>query len=453
MVGLAGHALLAVEEWVCAWAVGACSCLEVVYLALGTGEAKFFDEVEVVGHEAGNAGVVVPEVVVLALAGVFRVTKSLSERTSFAVVRGSVVECRSGASRADVSVEEGSTGGAVFALLEGGVEDLFVVTEEALILAEVEVLGRLAFYAVGSVPEKTSWALTGLIEHNHTALAGFAVAAVWIPHRSLRADITFLAIEVWSLFWTVHTLLLGNAIDLIMRAHLAYLLSEVEVVRMVALDADSTIEEQSIVFALAGISFWLVDSADAAGLAGEGSMVVEGALLADCALLAVEVGLVLRTEDTLMQVEVVDSMLGTGCADLALEVEVFREVALDAINLCEEGLVSRAFTHVPFFDIVAPAAALLAALDGDVEVESSGARLASIRGEDGLVSGAAHAGLQVGVVEMILLAGLADLVLVVEVLWQVAADAFLVVFEGSSSWADTALERGVVLLALLAVRA
>jgi hypothetical protein len=40
-------------------------------------------------------------------------------------------------------------------------------------------------------------------------------------------------------------------------------------------------------------------------------MVVEGALLADCAFLAVEVGLVLGTEDALMQVEVVDSMLGT----------------------------------------------------------------------------------------------------------------------------------------------
>lgn len=93
----------------------------------------------------------------------------------------------------------------------------------------------------------------------------------------------------------------------------------------------------------------------------------------------------------------------------------------------------------------------MAALDRDVEVESSGARLASVRGEDGLVSGAAHAGLQVGVVEMILLAGLTDFVLVVEVLWQVAADAGLVVFEGPSSWADTALERGIVLLALLAV--
>lgn len=85
--------------------------------------------------------------------------------------------------------------------------------------------------------------MAGLIEHNHTTLAGFTVAAVWIPHRSLRADITFLAIEVWGLFWAVHTFLLGNAVDLIMRADLANLLSEVEVVRMVALDADSTVEE------------------------------------------------------------------------------------------------------------------------------------------------------------------------------------------------------------------
>lgn len=153
MVGLAGHALFAVEERVCTGAVGACSCLEIVNLAPGTGKAKFLDEVEVVGHEAGNAGVVVPEVVVLAFAGIFGVAESLSKRASFAVVGGSVVESRCGASGADVSVEEGSTGRTVHAFLEGGVEDLFVVAEEALILAEVEVLGRLAFYAVGPVPE------------------------------------------------------------------------------------------------------------------------------------------------------------------------------------------------------------------------------------------------------------------------------------------------------------
>lgn len=366
---------------------------------------------------------------------------------------GSVVESRSGASRADFSIEEGSSGWAVLALIEGGVVDLLVIAEEALVSAEVEVLGGLAFYAVSSVPEETCWALAGLIEHDHAALAGFAVAAVWIPDRSLRTGIAFLAVEVRSLFGAIHALLLDNAVDLIMRADLAYLLGEVKIVGMVALDADSTIEEQSIVFALACVSFCFVDSADAAGLACESSMVVEGALLADCAFLAVEEGLVLGAEDALVQVEVIDSMLWAGRADLALEVEVFREVALDALNFRKEGLVGWAFADVPFFDVVAAPAALLATLDGDVEVESSGARLAAIRGEEGLVSGAAHAGLQVGVVEVVLLAGLADFVLVVEVLGQVAADAGLVVLEGPSSWTDTTLESGVVLLALLAVRA
>lgn len=52
---------------------------------------------------------------------------------------------------------------------------------------------------------------------------------------------------------------------------------------------------------------------------------------------------------------------------------------------------------------------------------------------------------------MILLAGLAYFVLVVEVLGQVAANAGLVVLEGPNSWTDTALERSIVLLALLAV--
>lgn len=91
---------------------------------------------------------------------------------------GSVVESRSGASCADVSVEEGSTGRAVLALLEGGVVDLLVVAEETLVLAEVEVFGRLAFNAVGSVPEEPSQTLASLIEHNHAALARFAVATV-----------------------------------------------------------------------------------------------------------------------------------------------------------------------------------------------------------------------------------------------------------------------------------
>ena len=50
---------------------------------------------------------------------------------------------------------------------------------------------------------------------------------------------------------------------------------------------------------------------------------------------------------------------------------------------------------------------------------------------------------------MILLANLAGFVLVVEVLWQVAADAGLVVLEGPSGRTDAALKRGVVLLALL----
>ena len=453
LVGLAGHALFAIVERVGAGAAGAGSGLEVVDLALGAGEAEFLDEVEVVGHEAGDAGVVVPEVVVLALAGVLGVAEGLSKWAGLAVVGGGVVEGRSGAGGAGISVEEGSSCGAILALLEGGIVDLLVVAEEAEILAEVEVLGRVAFYAVAPVPVEPSGALAGLIKHDHAALAGLAVAAVRVPHRPLGADIALLAIEIGSLLGTVHALLLHDAVDLIVRADLADLIGEVEVVGMVALDADGAVEEKRIVFALAGVRVGLVDSAGAAGLAGKGSVVVEGPLLADCAFLAVEEGLVLGAEDALVQVEVVDCVLGAGGADLALKVEVFGEVALDALDLGEEGLVGWAFADVPFFDVVAAAAAFLAALDGDVEVEPSGAGLAAIGGEDGLVSGAAHAGLQVRVVEMVLLAGLADLVLVVEVLGQVAADAGLVVLEGPSRWADAALQRGVVLLALLAVRA
>lgn len=378
LVGLAGHALLTIEERVFAGTIGANSCLEIVDLALGTGEAKFLDEVEVVGHEAGNAGVVVPEVVVLALAGVLGVAECLSKRASFAVMGGGVVESRRGTSGADISVEEGSTGWAVFTLLEGGVVDLLVVTEEALELAGVEVLGRFAFYAVGSVPEESSRALASLIQHDHTALAGFAVAAVRIPHRSLRANIALLAVEVWSLFWAVHTLLLDNAVYLIVGAYLADLLRVVEVVRVVAFYAKSAVEEQGVVLAFAGISFCLVDSTDAAGLAGEGGVIVESALLADRAFLAVEVGLVLGTEYTLVEVEVVDGVLGTRCTDFSFEVEVFGEVAFDALNVCEEGFVGWTFTDVPFLDIVATATACLAALDGHVEVESSGARFATI---------------------------------------------------------------------------
>lgn len=94
--------------------------------------------------------------------------------------------------------------------------------------------------------------------------------------------------------------------------------------------------------------------------------------------MAVEVGLVLGTEYALVEVEVVDGVLGTGRADLPFKVEIFGEVAFNALSLCKEGFVGWAFTDVPFLDIVATATACLAALDGHVEVESSGARFTTI---------------------------------------------------------------------------
>lgn len=78
---------------------------------------------------------------------------------------------------------------------------------------------------------------------------------------------------------------------------------------MIALDAESAVEEQRIILALTGISLRYVDSADAACLTGEGSMVIEGAFLADGAFLTVKERLVLRTEDALVQIEVVNSVL------------------------------------------------------------------------------------------------------------------------------------------------
>lgn len=236
-----------------------------------------------------------------------------------------------------------------------------------------------------------------------------------------------------------------------MRAYLAYPFSEVEIMRMVALDADSAIEEQRIVLALTSVSFWFIGSADAASLAGEGSMVVEGSFLANCAFLTVEERLVLGTEDALVKIEVVDCMLRARSAYFRLKIEVFRKVALNALNLSEEGFGGWTFTDVSFLDVVATTAAFLAIFDGDIEVKPNGARLASIRCEDRLVSRATHAGLQIRVIEMILLASFADLVLVVEVFGQVATNTGLIVLEGSCGWANAALERSVVLLAFFAI--
>lgn len=182
MVGLTGHAFLTVVERICAWAASASSGLEVVDLSLGTGQAKFLDEVEVIRHEAGNASVIVPEVVVLALADVLGVAEGLSKRTRLAVMGSSIVKRWSWASGASISIEIRSIGRAIHALLGSCNVDLLVIAEKALILAKVEVFWRVALYAVGFVPVKASRALTGLIKHDHSTLAGLAVAAVRVPH-------------------------------------------------------------------------------------------------------------------------------------------------------------------------------------------------------------------------------------------------------------------------------
>lgn len=218
MVGLAGYAFLAVIEGICARAVGACSDLEVVDLSLGAREAKFLDEVKVVGHEAGNAGVIVPEIIVLAFACVLGVAEGLSERASLTVMRSSIVKRRSRASGATISVEKGRIRRTIHAYLGSFIIDLFVIAEEALILAEVEVFRRVAIDAVGSVPVKASWALAGLIKHDHSALASLAVTTGRVPHRAIGTNSAFRAVKIRSILRTVNTLFLDNAVDLIMRA-------------------------------------------------------------------------------------------------------------------------------------------------------------------------------------------------------------------------------------------
>lgn len=117
LVLLAGNAFFAVEIRILLRARSTCLEFEIVYLAKGTREAQFFVEIEVLGEEAGHAYPIVPEVVVLALAGLVFVVISLSQWTGLAILALGVKVGRGYTSSALLAVEEGQIGRTVHTFL------------------------------------------------------------------------------------------------------------------------------------------------------------------------------------------------------------------------------------------------------------------------------------------------------------------------------------------------
>ena len=77
---------------------------------------------------------------------------------------------------------------------------------------------------------------------------------------------------------------------------------------MEAFSADSSVEEETLIYALTKVAGRIISSADAATLTVEGSLIVKGARLALGASLTVEERFLGRTEDAGVLIEVIYRM-------------------------------------------------------------------------------------------------------------------------------------------------
>jgi len=163
---------------------------------------------------------------------------------------------------------------------------------------------------------------------------------------------------------------------------------------VVALGADCSIEEQTLIDAFTEVCTWIIGSSDAATLTVEGGFIVKGAGLALGASLPVEERFFGGTEDAGVLIEIVNCMSRAGGALLCIEVEVFGQITLDALLFSEEGLVARTLATVFLFHVVSATRTRLTGLDRHVKVKFLRTRLAAIIGEDGFIGGATLASLE-----------------------------------------------------------
>lgn len=364
----------------------------------------------------------------------------MAQRTSLAGFRSNIKIGRRNAGCAFAAVKEGESRGAVDALLGRDIVNLLVGTENTGILGEIEVFGRVALDAVGLIPVKLVGTAAGFINYDHAALASLAVSACIVPDGAFRAFSAFSAVEVGRFIWTRNALLVLEGVDVVICADFAFVVSVVEVARVVTFSAQRAIEKESLILTFALVRGRIVDTANAANLACKSGTVVEGPRRAFSAAVILEEGLFGGTKDALVEIKVIYSVSRTGNAQFAIEVEVFWQIAFNALLLCEEGLCHWAFTRILLLVVVPTARASLASLNGHVKVEISWTCFAAVRCENGLVGGASHAGLQVGIVEEVFLAILAHFVLVVEVFRQVAGDAAIASLKGLGGRTDALLD-------------
>ena len=163
---------------------------------------------------------------------------------------------------------------------------------------------------------------------------------------------------------------------------------------MVALGADCSIEEQTLIDAFTEVAGWIIGSSDAATLTVEGGFIVKGAGLALGASLPVEERFFGGTEDAGVLIEIVNCMSRAGGALLCIEVEVFGQITLDALLFSEEGLVARTLATVFLFHVISATRTRLTGLGRHVEVKSLRTGLTAIIGEDGFIGGATLASLE-----------------------------------------------------------
>jgi hypothetical protein len=78
----------------------------------------------------------------------------------------------------------------------------------------------------------------------------------------------------------------------------------------------------------------------------EGGPIVEGACVTFDASLVVEIWFFWGTDGTGVLTEIVYGVFWAGSALLGIKIEIFGQIALDALLVCEEWLILRAFTTV-----------------------------------------------------------------------------------------------------------
>lgn len=115
---------------------------------------------------------------------------------------------------------------------------------------------------------------------------------------------------------------------------------------MEALYADTSIEEKRFIDAFTLVLLRIVFSTDTASFTVKGSPIVEGTCIAFDASLVVEVGFFWGTDRAGVFTEIIKGMFGTGSTLLSVEIEVFGQIALNALRVCEEGFLLRTFTTV-----------------------------------------------------------------------------------------------------------